>query len=126
MALAFVTILFAAGETGLLTPAVIVAVIAAVAAVAGGYLSYRAATKANTVSSRKVDLDEYEAQKVRYRDMIAEQDRHIERIRHQLERVQDQLAKEQDVSAALRSEIRALQGQVDLLTASRRSHGPMP
>lgn len=109
-------LLAAAGADGFATPAVIVAVIAAIAAVGGGALSYRAATAANKVNSRKVDLDEFEQQQTRYKRMIDEQDRHIDRLRHQLERVEDQLAKEKDVTASLRSEVRALQGQVDVLS----------
>lgn len=94
------------------------AVAAAFAAIVTAALSFRAATRANATSDRKVDLEEFRDAQQRYKEMLAEADRHVERVRAQLERVQDQLAREQDVSNALRNEIRALQGQVDLLERS--------
>jgi len=98
------------------------ALIAAVAAIVAAVLSYRASTKANTVSDRKVDLEEYRDAQARYKEMLAESDRHQERLRGQIERlttqvdgISQQLAKEQDVSNSLRDQIRALRGQVLLL-----------
>lgn len=120
-AAALIVLATAAEKAGGFDPTLLVALISAVVALVGGYLSYRATTKANATSDRKVDLEEYRDQQNRYKEMMAEQDRHIDRIRAQLDRVQDQLAKEQDVSNALRNEIRALQGQVDLLSAARRA-----
>jgi chromosome segregation ATPase len=91
------------------------AVLAALAAVIGAALSYRASTRANATSDRKVDLEEFRDQQTRYKEMLSEADRHIDRIRSQLDRVQDQLGREQDVSNLLRNEVRSLQGQVDML-----------
>ncbi len=116
----------AAGGSLATDPAIIVAVLAALAAIAGGLFSYKSSRAANATAARTVSQDEFDRQAARYRDMLAEQDKHIDRIRSQLDRVQDQLAREQDVSNALRNEIRALQGQVDALAALRPGHPNIP
>ncbi len=107
-------------------PTIIVALVAAVVSVLTALLTYRNSSKANAANDRKVDIEEFNAQQARYKEMLAEQDRHIDRIRAQLDRVQDQLAREQDVSNALRNEIRALQGQIDALSTVRRNQGVNP
>jgi small-conductance mechanosensitive channel len=103
-------------------PAVVAAVVAAIAAIVGGLLSYRASTRANNVSDRKVDLEEYRDAQARLQQIIVEQDRHNDRLRVQVDRtnaqmdlLQQQVAREVDVSNALRNEVRALQGQIMLL-----------
>lgn len=103
------------------SPAIVVALVAAVLSVVTALLTYRSASRANAISSRKVDVEEFNAQQSRYKEMLAEQDRHVERIRTQMERLQDQLAREQDVSNALRNEIRALKGQIDALIMARHN-----
>lgn len=113
---AVAVILLAAAVRTDFDPALLVALISAAVALGGGYLSYRATTKANATSDRKVDLEEFRDQQNRYKEMLAEQDRMIERLRNQMDRVQDQLAREQDVSNALRNEVRALQVAIDTLT----------
>ena len=96
-------------------PAIIAAVVAAIAAL----LTFRTSSRANATNSRKVDLDEHRDGQERLRKIIEEQDRHVDRVRAQLERVQDQLAREQDVSATLRHQIHVLQDQVNELMRSR-------
>jgi gas vesicle protein len=98
------------------------AAIAAAAALIAAYLSYRASTKANQVSDRKVDLEEHRDAIERLKKIIDEQDRYSERQRMQVDRlstsmesVQTQLTRETQISSVLRDEIRALQGQVALL-----------
>lgn len=110
---------------------VVAAVVAAVAATAAAWLSYKASTRANQVSDRKVDLEEWRDQTARYKQIIDEQDRYNERLRSQIDRlnaqmdaVQAQLAKEYDVSSALRDQIRALQGQVRSLELLVDGAGP--
>lgn len=102
--------------------AVVSATVAAGAAGFAAMLSYRSSTQANRASSRKVDIDEFTAAKDALQQIIAEQDKHNERLRTQLDRmnaqmdnVQSALAREQDVSHALRNELRALHGQVRAL-----------
>ncbi len=104
-------------------PAILIAIIASVVSLLTAYLTYRSSSRANQANDRKVDIEEFNAQQARYKEMLAEQDRHIDRIRAQLDRVADQLAREQDVSNALRNEIRALQGQVDAMLVARRDGG---
>jgi peptidoglycan hydrolase CwlO-like protein len=101
------------------------AVLAAVVSLGTAGLTYRAASRANATSDRKVDIEEFKAQQDRYKEMLSEQDRHIDRVRAQMDRLQDQLAREQDVSNALRNEVRALQGQVDALTRLRSQAPPV-
>lgn len=125
---AVLMILAARQNDSVLNPAVIAAVIAALAALGGAWLTYRASSRANKTNDRKVDLDEFKEAQAWYKERLAEADRHLERIRAQLDRVNDQLAREQDVSNALRNELRSLQGQVDLLerTLSRNQRsGPL-
>lgn len=105
-------------DSGAFSPAVIAACVAAAAALGGAYLTYRTSSKANATNDRKLDVDEFKEAQAWYKERLAEADRHIERIRAQLDRVNDQLAREQDVSNVLRNEVRALQGQVDLLERS--------
>jgi peptidoglycan hydrolase CwlO-like protein len=93
-------------------------VMAAIAAIIAALLAFRASTRANATNDRKVNLDEYKEQQERYRRIIEDQDRQIERTRSLAERNADQLTREQEVTAALRAEVRALQGQIDLLTRS--------
>jgi chromosome segregation ATPase len=82
-------------------------------------LTYRSSAAANRAGQQKVGLEEHRDAMERLRQIIEEQDKHIDRIRVQLERVQDQFAHEQDVSAQLRSQLRSLQDQVDELMRSR-------
>lgn len=102
--------------------AVVSATVAAGAASFAAFLSYRSSTQANSATSRKVDIEEFNAARDALQQIIAEQGRHNERLRSQIDRtnaqmdnVQSALAREQDVSYALRNEIRALQGQVRAL-----------
>lgn len=96
-----------------------VAGIAAIVSGATAVLTFRSAAAANAANARKVDLEEHRDALGRLRQIIDEQDRHIERVRAQLDRVQEQLAREQDVSMALRVQVRSLQAQVDELMRSR-------
>lgn len=98
---------------------IVVAAIAALVSVATAILTFRSAAAANRATAKKVDLEEHRDALARMRQIIEEQDRHIERVRSQLDRVQEQLAREQDVSMALRVQIRSLQNQVDELMRSR-------
>lgn len=98
---------------------IVVAGIAATVSGATAVLTWRAATAANVANAKKVDLEEHRDALGRMRQIIDEQDKHIERVRTQLERVQEQLAREQDVSMTLRVQIRSLQTQVDELMRSR-------
>lgn len=104
------------------TVALIVAVISGLVATIGAGMSYRASSRANASTDRKVDLEEYRDQQARYKDMIDTQEKYSDRLRTQIDRLnvqmdslQQQLARETDVSNALRDQIRALQGQVSLL-----------
>ncbi len=105
-------------DESVINPTVIAAIVAALAAGLSAWLAYRSSSKANATNDRKVDMDEFKEAQAWYKERLAEADRHIERIRAQLDRVNDQLAREQDVSNVLRNEVRALQGQVDLLERS--------
>lgn len=98
---------------------IIVAGIAAGVSAGTAFLTFRSASAANKANAKKVDLEEHRDALARMRQIIEEQDRHIERVRSQLDRVQEQLAREQDVSMTLRVQIRSLQNQVDELMRSR-------
>lgn len=99
-----------------------VAGIALLGSIAGGGFSYRAAASANRIQERRVTLEEYERTQAFYRELLAEMERHLNRLRTQTKRlhaqlqaVETQLAQEQDISNVLRSQVRSLQGQVSLL-----------
>lgn len=109
-----------------INPAVVVAIISAVVAGAGGVLSYRAATKANRTSDRKVDLEEHRDSIDRLKKIIDEQDAHQARLtqRHraemdlvnrQLDDVQAQMSQQQKVERLLRSQVSTLEDQVRTL-----------
>lgn len=103
----------ASTNDGLISPAVLAAVVAAIAAIIGAWLTYRSSSRANAVQDRKVSIEDFDAQQERYRKLLAEQDRVIEKIQAQMDRLQDQLAREQEVASTLRSHIRTLQGEID-------------
>ncbi len=98
---------------------IVVAGVAAAVSAGTAVLTFRSAAAANRANAKKVDLEEHRDALARMRQIIDEQDKHIERVRAQLDRVQEQLAREQDVSMALRTQIRSLQSQVDELMRSR-------
>lgn len=111
-----------AAATGLGLTAVIVSVIAGLLGSISGVLAYRASTRANLINSRKVDVEDFNAQAERYRQIIAEQDRHLDRLRTQIDRLQLQMdavntqaSREVDISNGLRDQVRALRGQVTVL-----------
>lgn len=98
---------------------IVVAGIAAAVSAGTAALTFRVGAAANTANAKKVDLEDHRDALARLRQIIDEQDRHVERVRAQLERVQEQLAREQEVSMALRLQILSLQNQVDELMRSR-------
>jgi peptidoglycan hydrolase CwlO-like protein len=115
-----VSLLLAAGTVGI-DPSIFVASIAAIAALGGTWLTYRSSSRANELSGRKVDLEEFREVKDRYRDMLAEADKQIDRLR-------DQAVRDQNEISGLRSQVRTLQTQVDLLertVATRQREDPM-
>lgn len=125
--MAMVAFLLAAGkDPQLFSSAVIVAIIAAVAALGGGFLSFRAATRANRTSDRKVNLEEHRDSIDRLKRIIEEQDKHqerqterhraeLDRLNRQLDSVQAQLSQEQNVGRLLRSQVSTLEDQVRTL-----------
>lgn len=100
-------------------PALVVALLAALVSLITAMMTFRAATKANATSDRKVDLEEHRDAIDRLKRIIEEQDKQFERLRLHFERVQAQLAKEQDVSLAMRQQVLAMQNQIDDLSRSR-------
>lgn len=112
----------AAAASNAFNPAIVISLISAAVALVGGFMSYRASTRANATSDRKVDLEEFRDQQTRYTSMIETQEKFNDRLRAQIDRLsaqvdslQQQLARETDVSNALRDQVRALQGQMALL-----------
>lgn len=99
--------------------AIAVALLALAGSALTAWLSYRNSSKANNTNDRKVDLDVHKDAIAALREIIAEQDKHVDRVKKSMEEVQIQLAREQDVSATLRTQLRQLQEQVDELTRSR-------
>lgn len=124
-------VLLAAGE-GLISPPTVVAVIAALAALAGAILTYQSSTRANAVTDRKVDLEEHRDSLTRLKGIIEEQDKYQDRLRtqidkmtSQLESVQQQLARERDVSQLLRAQVATLQDQVRMLQRMVDERSPL-
>lgn len=104
---------------------VTVAVIALIGTVTGTVLSYRAASRANAISARKVDSEAYDRAAIFYDKLLASADRELTRLRgqvdglhNQFDRVNNQLNQEQDVSNVLREQVRALQLQVRTLEST--------
>lgn len=98
---------------------ILVAIVAALGSLGAAAMAFRSSSAANRSNDRKVDLEEHRDAIKYLREIIEEQDKHVERVRAQLERVQEQLVQEQDVSNALRIQVRQLQDQVDELMRSR-------
>lgn len=96
-----------------------IAIIALGGSALTAWFGYRSSTKANNTNDRKVDLDVHKDAIAALKEIIQEQDRHVDRIKVQMNEVHIQLAREQDVSQTLRQQIRMLQEQVDELNASR-------
>jgi small-conductance mechanosensitive channel len=93
----------------------LVAVLAGFLGSVPGVLAYRASTKANAQTERKVDGEAYERAQQFWEKQLGAADLQLERVRSQLDRISDQLSKEQDISNYLRDQIRVLQGQVRIL-----------
>lgn len=94
-------------------PTVAVALIALLGSVYSAYLTYKNSKKANDTSARKVSVEEFEAQQDRYRKLVEDQEKIIERLQRQMDRLNEQLAREQDASNTLREMVRGLQKQID-------------
>lgn len=106
---------------------VIAAAVGGVPAIAAAWFAYRASVHANAtteesnrIASTKVDAEAYERSQVFYEKLLAEAERHLDRLRGQVDRLQDQLdrvntqlASEQDVSNTLRNQVRSLFTQVN-------------
>lgn len=92
------------------------AVIAAIAAISGAFLSYRAASGANRINSRKVDQEAYERAQAITDKVIDRLQGQADRLALQMETVNNRLAQEMDVSNVLRDQVRTLRAQVDDLT----------
>lgn len=99
-------------------PAVLAAIGAAGAAVVGAYLTYRSARQANTINSRKVDLEAFERSQTIYEKTIARLEAQGDRLVEQVEKVNNRLAVEQDISNTLRDQLRTLRTQVDDLNVT--------
>lgn len=92
--------------------AVTVALVAAGASLITAGVTFRSTAQAHRANARKVDLEEHRDGLDRLQKIIAQQDRHIERL-------QEQLAREQSDTTTLRAQVRSLQLQVDDLARSR-------
>jgi len=90
-------------DTGILT-----AGIAAAAAGYSAYLTYRNSKKANDISARKVSIEEFDAQQKRYRDLLDDQQKLLDRMQEQVDRLGRMLHDEQSVSDSLRQQVREL------------------
>ena len=99
-------------------PTVIIASISSLAAIAGGYFSFRASSQANRTAARKVDLEAFERSQTIYEKTIDRLQGQTDRLGAQVDAVNSRLAQEMDVSNALRDQIRTLRGQVDDLNAT--------
>ena len=103
-------------------PTVIIAVISAITALIGAFFTYRASVKATNVEDKKVDQEAYDQAILFYQKQLDDANKQIDRVTTQmdrmsasLERVSNQLATEQNVSTSLRSQVRTLDGQIELL-----------
>src|SRR5215217_2336572 len=92
-----------------------VSIVAALSAFACAYLTYKSSIRATDVESKKVDQVAYDKAIDYYEKQLDRVTQQVDRLNSQLEKVTNQLASEQDVSNTLRSQVRILQGQVELL-----------
>lgn len=99
-----------------MNPAVVIAAISAVAAVAAALITARTSLRASKVEDRKVDQSAYDQAIGFYEKQLERVTTQMDRLNGQLDRVTTQLASEQDVSNALRNQVRLLQTQVDTLS----------
>ena len=103
------------GSGGLDATPIVVALIAATAASVPGILAWRASSRANATSDRKVDAEAFDRAAALYDKALAAAERETERLRSQVERINAQLAQEMDVSNVLRNQVRTLESQVRTL-----------
>lgn len=106
--------------------ALLINVVSVIGAMFAATLAYRASSRATSVqraanktSDRKVDIEEYREQQERYRRMIEDLEKELQRVRAQGERTEIDLRREQETSTALRTEVRLLRDQIDILNRSR-------
>jgi chromosome segregation ATPase len=111
---------------------ILIAGIGLVGAGFSAYLSYRSSTaanraalQANRISELKVDAEAYDRSQGFYEKLLAEADKHLDRLRTQvqllgdeLERVSNQLNEEQNISDHLRTQVRSLQLRVSDMESS--------
>lgn len=81
---------------------------ASLAALVGTVLTFRTSAKANRLSERKVDTEEFDAQLRRYRELL-------DQMQEQVDRLARLLREEQGVSDQLRKQVRDLETQQDAL-----------
>lgn len=97
-----------------------------VPAILAAYFAYRSSMRAaasteeaNRLASTKVDAEAYERSQRFYESLVAEAEKHIDRLRLQIDKLNEQVdrllaqvATEQDVSNVLRNQVRALTTQI--------------
>lgn len=95
------------------------AVIAAIFAYKSSIRANAVTAETNRLASTKVDAEAYERSQKFYESLLAEAEKHLERLRTQTDRLNDQvdrlnaqLANEQDVSNVLRNQVRGLTTQI--------------
>ena len=84
------------GSGGLDATPIVVALIAATAASVPGILAWRASSRANATSDRKVDAEAFDRAAALYDKALAAAERETERLRSQVERINAQLAQENE------------------------------
>jgi peptidoglycan hydrolase CwlO-like protein len=111
---------------------IIVAAVAGVPSIVAAAFAYQsskraneATVEANKIAANKVDGEAYERSRLFYESLLAEAEKHAERLQRQIERLNEQvdrlssqLAGEQDISNTLRNQIRALQGQIGAMEST--------
>jgi peptidoglycan hydrolase CwlO-like protein len=100
-------------------PAIIAAAFAYRSSVRAASTTEQANVRAEALAATKVDAEAYERSQHFYEKLLAESDKHLDRLRQQVDslnaqvdRVNARLAQEQDVSSVLREQVRALTTQV--------------
>lgn len=102
-------------ESWTMTPEMWIALIALVGSIVGGILTWRQSKATTRVEQNKVDAAAYERAKAIYESALNTLEEQLDRLRIRLDTVTDQLTREQDSSIAMRTQIRELTLQVEVL-----------
>ncbi|MEV4096982.1 hypothetical protein [Streptosporangium saharense] len=91
------------------------AIVACVGALGSAAFTASASRRAARVEDSKVDAAAYDRAKQIYESALQTLEEQLTRLRERMAELNDQLAREQDTSAAMRTQVRDLREQVDLL-----------